>query len=112
MGCSSLATPPIAFIFHYEVKPDAVAEFVKIYTENAVASRPEPGCIRFDLLRDPKSPNKFISYEVFRSDAAHAEHRQTPCMKAWGAFKYREGKPVETVVRKMELAHLSLSQIC
>merc|ERR1712190_235569 len=54
----------------------------------------EPGCVRFDILRDRENPCKFITYEVFKSDEAMAVHKDMPYVKAWGAFQYGDKKPV------------------
>ena len=44
--------------------------------------REEPGCLRFDLLRDSSNLNKFYFYEVYVDTAAVDNHKATPHFKA------------------------------
>jgi homocysteine S-methyltransferase len=85
---------PVAIILHLEVKEDCVDEFMQVMTADAKGSRSEPGCLRFDLLRDKEKPNKFITYEVFENAEAMDVHKEQPYVKAWGAFQYGEKKPI------------------
>ena len=61
---------------------------------NALQSRLEAGCLRFDLLRDNDNPNKFACYEVWSNADALKAHMDEPHTKAWGAFQYGDKKPV------------------
>merc|ERR1712232_714547 len=61
---------------------------------NCLGSRREPGCLRFDLLRDQGDPCKFVCYEVWQSGEAMDAHKEMPYVKAWGAFQYGDQKPV------------------
>lgn len=88
------ACRPIAIILEVEIKKECVEEFLKVMEADAQGSRAEPGCLRFDLLRDEENPCKFITYEVFESAAAIEAHRDMPHTKAWGAFQYGDKKPV------------------
>jgi quinol monooxygenase YgiN len=54
---------------------------------DAVGSRQEPGCSRFDVLRDPEQSNKFYFYEVYQNEAAIEAHRATPHFKVFWDFK-------------------------
>eukprot|EP00804_Cyclotella_cryptica_P022421 CCRYP_015085-RA/>CCRYP_015085-RA protein AED:0.00 eAED:0.00 QI:117/1/1/1/1/1/2/3467/99 len=44
---SSLSAMPICIVVEAEIKEDRMDEFLDIIEKNAVASRQEPGCIRF-----------------------------------------------------------------
>ena len=45
-------------------------------TIDAIGSRNEEGCYRFDVLQNKANPNKFTFYEVYKSAEARAEHRK------------------------------------
>ena len=45
----------------------------------------EPGCQRFDVSVDQADPNKVILYEIYASEAALEQHRQSPSLKLYMA---------------------------
>lgn len=47
------------------------------------STRDEPGCYRFDILKNASNPNLFHLYEVYEDDAALDAHREAPHYKAW-----------------------------
>ena len=51
-----------------EIRDECVAEFLEIMKADAVGSRTEPGCVRFDLLQS--GPNTFVLYEAYENDGA------------------------------------------
>jgi quinol monooxygenase YgiN len=66
------------------VKPEHAAEFVDAAITNATRSaKDEPGCLRFDVIRDRDDPNCLYFFEVYQDDAALAVHRLTPHFKAY-----------------------------
>jgi autoinducer 2-degrading protein len=67
------------------VKPDHVDRFWKHLQLDVEGTRAEPGCLRFDVLRDEKSKNVFYLYEVYRDHAAYGVHQQAPHFKAFFA---------------------------
>ena len=67
-----------------QVKPKHATEFLEIVRHDAEHSeQDEPGCLRFDVLRDRDDPNRFYFYEVYRDEAALEAHRQTPHFKLY-----------------------------
>ena len=69
------------------VKPSALEEFLKVIKHDAVHSAgDEPGCMRFDVLRDNDDPLKFYFYEVYKDEAARSAHRQMPHFAEWAKF--------------------------
>ena len=74
-----------------EVKPDRVDEFLAAMKIDAEGSRKEPGCRRFDVLRDSSDPNKFLFYEAYVDDAAFATHQTYPHFAPWKAFEASGG---------------------
>ncbi|EED86414.1 predicted protein, partial [Thalassiosira pseudonana CCMP1335] len=61
-----------------EIKEDRMDDFLSMIEKNAVGSREEPGCIRFDVLQSEDSPNKFFFYEVYENADAIAHHKLQP----------------------------------
>jgi autoinducer 2-degrading protein len=67
-----------------QVKPEHVAEFLEMARYDAEHSQQdEPGCLRFDVIRDRDDPNRFYFYEVYKDEAALQAHRQTPHFKLY-----------------------------
>ena len=60
----------------------------------------EPGCLRFDLIQDPKNENRIWLYEVYRDEAAFGEHLQTPHFLKWKetALEWLDEAPLEPVL--------------
>jgi quinol monooxygenase YgiN len=48
---SLYSAKPFAVVVQAEIKPDRMDEFKEMIQANAVASRKEPGCLRFGTLR-------------------------------------------------------------
>jgi quinol monooxygenase YgiN len=66
------------------IKPEHRSEFLEAAVTNATRSAAdEPGCLRFDVIRDRDDPDCLYYYEVYGDDAALATHRQTPHFKAY-----------------------------
>jgi len=72
-------------VLHVSVsaKPEHAEELLAAAIENATASNQEPGCLRFDVIRDRDDAARFYFYEVYRDDEALAAHRQTAHFKAY-----------------------------
>jgi autoinducer 2-degrading protein len=78
----------ICALVEVHVKPSKLDEFLEVIKHDAVHSEAdEPGCLRFDVLRDQDDPMKFFFYEVYRDEAARQAHRQTPHYAVWAKFK-------------------------
>ena len=56
---------PICIVVEAEIKEDRMDDFLDMIEKNAVGSRAEPGCSRFDVLQSADADNKFIFYEVY-----------------------------------------------
>lgn len=66
------------------IKPERLDDFLELIKYDAEHSEnDEPGCLRFDVLRDSEDPNKFYFYEVYRNEAARMAHRETPHYKKY-----------------------------
>jgi hypothetical protein len=44
---TSLSAKPFSVVVQAEIKPDRMDEFLQMIEANAIASRQEPGCLRF-----------------------------------------------------------------
>jgi autoinducer 2-degrading protein len=70
---------------HIHVKPDHIEAFKEATIENARQSREEPGIARFDLIQQHDDPTRFVLVEVYRSEKATADHKETAHYAAWRA---------------------------
>src|SRR5436190_1150626 len=67
----------IHIIVRIQPKPDKVEQFLELATYDARNSRKEPGCLRFDVLRQNDAPPRFAFYEVYKDEDAVKAHQQT-----------------------------------
>jgi (4S)-4-hydroxy-5-phosphonooxypentane-2,3-dione isomerase len=66
------------------VKPEQRGRFLEAIEGNAVTSvRDEPGCLRFDVVRDNDDPDHYLFYEVYRDSEAFAAHRASDHFARW-----------------------------
>jgi (4S)-4-hydroxy-5-phosphonooxypentane-2,3-dione isomerase len=49
------------------------------------SERDEPGCLRFNVLRDRQDPNVYYFFEIYRDEAALEAHRTAPHYTVWRA---------------------------
>jgi autoinducer 2-degrading protein len=68
---------------HVHVKPESVAPFAEASEENALASRREPGVLRFDVLQQEDDVRRFVLIEHYRSAEAAAAHKETAHYLKW-----------------------------
>ena len=59
-------------LVHVRVLPDQVEAFLEASRADHAGSIHEPGSLRFDVLRDPGDPSRFLVYEVFVDESAAA----------------------------------------
>jgi len=77
----------ICMLIEVHIRPPMLAEFLEVIREDAVHSEnDEPGCLRFDVLRDNDDPLKFYFYEVYKDKAAQLAHRETAHFAKWAKF--------------------------
>ncbi len=77
--------PNSLLVVHVDVAvvPDQLEPFLAATEENAVASREEPGVVRFDVLSDRADPQHVVLVEIYRDEAAAAAHKDTPHYQRW-----------------------------
>jgi (4S)-4-hydroxy-5-phosphonooxypentane-2,3-dione isomerase len=83
------------------VKPAERERFLAAIEADALGSeRDEPGCLRFNVLRDEADENVYYFYEVYRDEAALAAHREAPHYAVWrAAADTLDGAPQATRCR-------------
>ena len=79
----------IGIVVDIEVKADRVDEFLKVAEADAIGSRSEPGCLRFEVLK--AGDTRFLFYEAYKDSDAVAEHKAQPYFAKWTAFKESGG---------------------
>ena len=77
--------PNSLLIVHVDIAvvPDHLDAFLAATQQNAVASRDEPGIVRFDVLSDRADPTHVVLVEVYRDEAATAAHKDTSHYQRW-----------------------------
>lgn len=73
----------VALIVTVQIKPEYVDDFIKISLYNSENSLKEPGCYRFDVLRQTENDTTFNLYEVYNSDSDIDYHKTTDHYKKW-----------------------------
>lgn len=92
---------PFAVIVKTEIQVDRIAEFLKMIEINAVESRKEPGCLRFDVVRSQEIPNQFFFYELYKNVDAFNYHKQQLHFKGWSTFK-ASGGTIDSITYKTD----------
>jgi (4S)-4-hydroxy-5-phosphonooxypentane-2,3-dione isomerase len=77
--------PNTLLIVHVDVAvvPEQLDAFLAATQENAVASREEPGIVRFDVLSDRADPTHVLLVEIYRDEGAAAAHKDTAHYQRW-----------------------------
>ena len=65
------------------VKTESIEAFKNASTENAKNSILEPGMRRFDVIQNSDDPGRFVLVEVYLSEQATLDHKQTSHYKQW-----------------------------
>ncbi len=83
----------IIVLANLNVRADSVSKFVEVAQQLVTASRAEPGCVSYELLRDKE--DRFSFLERYSDEDAATAHRRTPHFRALGAQlgAFLDGKP-------------------
>jgi len=65
----------------FTAKPDARQALLELAAMLIPLSRAEPGCLRYDFLQSPHTPDQFVFFELWESRADLDEHFQKPYFK-------------------------------
>ena len=71
------------FILHAKTRPEKSDAFEAFFSGYVEASRAEPGCIEYHMLRDKQDPSLFVFFEVWADKAALDVHSALPHMTAF-----------------------------
>lgn len=97
-----------ALIVEFFIKPEAIQDFADAIEKNALASlSEEPGCLYFDVCRDPADPSLFFLYELYEDDAAIQRHMASPHFLTFSALTADWVR--HKTVRKMQRGRAGLS---
>jgi quinol monooxygenase YgiN len=66
----------------WQAKPDEVGALTGIIARFLPQAQAEPGVLAFQIHQSLEDPAKFFFYEVFRDEAAFAEHGQSAHFKS------------------------------
>lgn len=79
------ALPGSLLIVHVDVavRPGDEAAFLAATEANALASRREPGVVRFDAIVDRADPGHVVLVEIYRDEAAALAHKETAHYATW-----------------------------
>jgi autoinducer 2-degrading protein len=77
--------PNSLLVVHVDIAvvPDQLQGFLDATEENAMASRKEPGVVRFDVLSDRDDPTHVVLVEIYQDEAAAAAHKDTGHYQRW-----------------------------
>jgi quinol monooxygenase YgiN len=81
---------------HMEAVPGRERDLERELCALVAPTRKEPGCLAYELHRDPENPGKFMFYEKFKNQAALDEHVNAPYFKNFLDYRSK-GDPVAVV---------------
>jgi quinol monooxygenase YgiN len=92
----------VAFV---SVKPGQEDAFVAAARACVVASRAEPGVLRYDLWREAEGERRFVFDELYVDAAAVQAHMASDHFKAFGmsARELAAARPIITVAHAVEV---------
>jgi len=82
---------PIVLDVQMEAAAGCGEDLAKALSALLAPTRAEPGCLEYQLHRDPENPLKFLFYERFANQAALDAHIASPHFQAF--VKYRDANP-------------------
>jgi quinol monooxygenase YgiN len=91
----------IALEVHIDAVPGREDELAAHLAELLGPTRKEPGCLAYELHRDPEHPTRLLFYEKFKDQAALDAHLATPHFQQFLAYKAQGQDPVaQTIVNR------------
>lgn len=78
---------PLTILTQLSIAQDRVEEFTQIVQVEAMESKLEKGCLRYDILEDQDKPTNFTLYQVFKNGDAIADHVVTKHHQAMKNFE-------------------------
>ena len=90
------------FILQAKTRPEKSDAFEALFSGYVQASRAEPGCIEYHMLRDQQDPTLFIFFEIWQSRAHLDVHSNLPHMQ-----RFREAR-MEYLERDFEIRAIDM----
>lgn len=90
------------FILHAKTRPEKSAAFEALFSGYVQASRAEPGCIEYHMLRDQQDPTLFVFFDIWQSRAHLDVHSNLPHMQ-----QFRETR-MEYLERDFEIRAIDM----
>jgi (4S)-4-hydroxy-5-phosphonooxypentane-2,3-dione isomerase len=92
IGTDEKKQHPFAIVVQAEIVPERLDEFLHLIEHNAIQSRQEPECIRFDVIRSHEQSNLFFFYEIYTNNHSAMDHHKSQShYQAWANFKASGG---------------------
>ena len=93
---------PFTIVVQTEIVPERLDEFLQLIEHNAIQSRQEPECIRFDVIRSQEQTNVFFFYEIYANQHSAMDHHKSQShYQAWADFK-TSGGTISSTTYKMD----------
>ena len=67
----------------HKILPEFLDGYIQNIKRHAASSQEEPGCSRYEVLRDLDDPTTFLLYEVFEDEAAYKAHAASDHHETW-----------------------------
>ena len=72
----------LVLVATFDGAPDLKDELAERLTEMVTLTRPEPGCLRYDLHVDRANDERFVFVETWADSASWDRHMETPHVRA------------------------------
>lgn len=73
----------LAIIVTLESHPEKAEALLSALEENAIGSRNEAGCQKWEYSQHHEDPNKFAIYEIYDDEAAIKAHKSSAHFQHW-----------------------------
>jgi quinol monooxygenase YgiN len=83
LGLITLARIMLAIVVNFEIHPDTETQALAALEANAVGSRTEPGCLKWEWSRHVDEPNCFAIYELYVDRDAIDFHKSSAHFGEW-----------------------------
>lgn len=91
-----MSETPIVLNVHIRAVQGREEELADELRALLVPTRREPGCLAYELHRDPEDSTHFMFYEKFESQSALETHLQSPHFKSFQAYLSAKKHPIAT----------------
>jgi len=72
----------LVLVATFDAAPDREDELAERLTEMVILTRPEPGCLRYDLHVDRDNDERFVFVETWADSASWDRHMETAHVRA------------------------------